>query len=308
MSQDMNTAPVWSVIKGVSIIVGNDAIAWDHPQRDNILQAIRDGRFADIPEMIAPVAAVVKYGKGKLLIDGNEVTYNGRVISGLLHNRLLEMVSLDLPINHFLNFLENMELVTVNTVREELYGFLEYGKLPLTQDGCFMARKVVDTDFMDYHSHTVDWSPGNVVSMNRADVDDDRHHLCSTGLHVYSRDYGRSFMGDGGKFLAVKVNPRDVVAIPPDYHNTKMRVCRAEVIKEITTDEDPEFFASLCYTAPINMADNDEPWDEIEAEDEDEDDVADVARYCKSCGKQLVPDNCESLDDIRFCPFCGESL
>lgn len=46
-------------------------------------------------------------------------------------------------------------------------------------------------------------------------------------LHVGSMAYVKDF-GHGGSdsaILEVLVSPRNVVAVPTDYHNTKMRVC-----------------------------------------------------------------------------------
>jgi len=41
---------------------------------------------------------------------------------------------------------------------------------------------------------------------------------------------------DGGKTMIVKINPRDVVAIPSDYNNAKGRTCRYEVVAEYKDD------------------------------------------------------------------------
>ena len=49
-----------------------------------------------------------------------------------------------------------------------------------------------------------------------------------------SFDYLPSYASaDDDRVMITKVNPRDVVAIPMDYHNTKMRVSRYEVIGEL---------------------------------------------------------------------------
>jgi len=40
--------------------------------------------------------------------------------------------------------------------------------------------------------------------------------------------------------VLVKVNPKDVVSVPVDYNNTKMRVCRYEVISVFGSQDTPE--------------------------------------------------------------------
>jgi hypothetical protein len=54
----------------------------------------------------------------------------------------------------------------------ELYGFLEKGNLPITNDGHFLAYKKVRKDYKDCHSGTMDNSIGQVVEMERNQVDD----------------------------------------------------------------------------------------------------------------------------------------
>ena len=44
-------------------------------------------------------------------------------------------------------------------------------------------------------------------------------------LHVGSMGYVGTFGGSGSVVLECLVNPRNVVSVPTDYHNTKMRVC-----------------------------------------------------------------------------------
>ena len=40
----------------------------------------------------------------------------------------------------------------------------------------------------------------------------------------------------GNRLLAVKINPRDVVAIPTDYNNSKGRACQYHILKELDWD------------------------------------------------------------------------
>jgi hypothetical protein len=117
-------------------------------------------------------------------------------------------------------------------VLEHLYEFLEVGKNPITEDGCFLAYKAVRGDFLDIYSGKFDNSIGAELKMLRNKVDENQNNTCSSGFHVCSFDYLRHFASAGGHVMVCKVNPADVVAIPADYHNTKMRVCRYEVVGE----------------------------------------------------------------------------
>ena len=88
-------------------------------------------------------------------------------------------------------------------------------------------------DFKDKHTKSFNNAPGQVCEIPRSAVDDNPDNTCSHGLHVGGYEYAKDF-ASGGKLVLVKVNPRDVVAVPNDYNGQKMRVCRFEVLKEAT--------------------------------------------------------------------------
>jgi hypothetical protein len=67
--------------------------------------------------------------------------------------------------------------------------------------------------------------------MNRGAVDDNRQHTCSRGLHVCGFEYLSGY--SGARLIAVEIDPRDVVSVPVDYRNTKMRVCKYYIREEL---------------------------------------------------------------------------
>jgi hypothetical protein len=82
-------------------------------------------------------------------------------------------------------------------------------------------------------------SVGEIVEMERNEVDDNKDRTCSTGLHFCSQDYLNHFGGE--RVVIVKINPRDVVSIPSDYNDSKGRACRYEVVGELGVDPDEAF-------------------------------------------------------------------
>jgi hypothetical protein len=64
--------------------------------------------------------------------------------------------------------------------------------------------------------------------MNRSDVDANQDNTCSTGFHVCSHTYLEHF--SAGIDLVVEIDPRDVVAVPPDYDLSKMRLSSYRVL------------------------------------------------------------------------------
>lgn len=116
---------------------------------------------------------------------------------------------------------------------EDLYSFLQKGDLPITSDGCFMAYKIVRSDFKDKRTGLMDNTPGKIVYMNIKDCDLDRKNTCSRGLHYCSKSYISSFYSTGDKIVEVKINPKHVTSIPLYYNQAKGRCHMYNVTREI---------------------------------------------------------------------------
>lgn len=168
----------------------------------------------------------------RLSLNGGQVCFENVPVAGLLGERMLQMLDEGFDLSPMENFIANLQKNPSKRVVDHLYAFLEHGKSPITEDGCFLAYKAVREDFKDIHSGTFDNSVGQVVEMPRNRVDEDPNNTCSQGLHVCSFEYLPNFAHANGHVMVCKVSPADVVAIPADYNNTKMRVCRYEVIGE----------------------------------------------------------------------------
>ncbi len=202
-----------------------------HPNYGRIMDAIREGNWKDVPDLVDVSRAVASYANGLVEVRDGDVYYDGRPFHNALADRLLEMLKQNLPVEALVNFLGNLKENPSKRAVDELYGFLEKNALPLTPDGHFLAYKKVREDFLDIHSGTMDNSVGTIVEMPRNEVDENANNTCSAGLHFCSLEYlprfGRS---SGNNVVILKINPRDVVSIPVDYNNAKGRACRYEVI------------------------------------------------------------------------------
>jgi hypothetical protein len=163
------------------------------------------------------------------------IYFDGKPMVNALIERYKFMVENEFSIDGFKQFICNLSENPSKNSREELYSFLEACSLPITEDGCFLAYKKVGANYMDCYTGTMDNSVGKVVEMPREKVIDDKSVTCSFGLHVCSQSYLCHFNGD--HTMVCKINPRDVVSVPSDYHNAKMRVCRYEVIDELYNDD-----------------------------------------------------------------------
>jgi hypothetical protein len=270
----------------------------DHPKYTQALDAVRQKNWDGFINLINISKQVQSYfnGTGVEIYDGS-INYHGQVIHNTLTKRILNFMREGLPHEPLLNFFKNLMANPSKRAVDELYDFLEAGELPITEDGHFLAFKNVRSNYFDIHSGKFDNSVGKVCEMPRNGVDEDKDRTCSSGLHFCSIKYLPHFSdGENGKTMIVKINPRDVVAIPADYNNTKGRTCRYEVVAEHKDDwrsklnRDESGFDSDLYSSDGGDYELDEldELDENENENENENDCS----YSNGC-------------DDNHC-FCGD--
>lgn len=204
-----------------------------HAQYVAIETAVGTGDFDTAAKLISLKGAVTTAITGSnLRLVGNNLVYKGEVVRGILGKRLLEMIRLGHNCKPLEAFLGNLMQNPSSRAVDELYGFLEASQLPITDDGYFLAYKSVRQDFTDHHTGTMDNSIGSVVEMPRNTVDEDKDRTCSRGLHFAAHEYASNF-GSHGRMVVLKINPKDVVAIPSDYKNQKGRACKYTILEEV---------------------------------------------------------------------------
>lgn len=183
-------------------------------------------------ELINVKRGIEKFTKGKIKIENEEVFYGDLKIDTGLTKRIVDSMSDGKDFEFLVNFLDNLMLNPSRRAVSELFGFLEHNDIEITEDGCFLSWKRVNSDFTDMYTGTFSNALGSVVEIPRNMVDEDANVTCSAGLHVAAKSYlpncGR------GVIIQCKVHPRDVVSVPVDYENAKLRCCRYEVMKDVT--------------------------------------------------------------------------
>jgi hypothetical protein len=206
-----------------------------HPNFKEIVTGLRN----ELPE--DDLIGIIQFESGLSSVAGAEfrdgmVYFDGEPMPDALVSRYKFMVENDFPVDGFEKFILNLAENPNKGSREELYMFLEACSLPITEDGCFLAYKKVNENYRDCRTGTMDNSVGKTVEMPRGEVNPNRKEACSRGLHVCAKSYLSNTMGS--RIVVCKVNPKDVVSVPEDYGNAKMRVCRYEVIDELKESYD----------------------------------------------------------------------
>lgn len=261
--------------KTLTIIANSKSytVAEDHPNYKLISQAIVDGDATKLDELVNPIKAVVSFAAplGVEVKDG--VLYkDGEPLRGVIAEKIISLHKDGLPIDPLVKFYDNLMANPSKRAVEELYPFLEHKGLPITEDGCFLGYKRVREDWTDQHSGKVSNKIGTTVEMKRNLVDDNWRNACSSGFHVGAIEYVRNFGTGTGHVVIVKVNPKDVVAVPSS-EVTKLRTCKYEVMQEYDRDlidRMPDRLHDAHGNAYPVMSDDDF-WDDWEDEDEFED-------------------------------------
>lgn len=220
---------------------------------------------------------------GNPVIDGVEVTHP------VLKETIARFVLAGEPISPIVEFVKKVRQNPSFDSQNRLLACLEKNHHPILHDGRFLAYKRINKDFKDLYTGTIDNSIGRTVTVSRNDVDDNNSKTCSHGLHVASFQYARYVYGNQSEnpLVICAVDPADVVAVPSDYNEQKMRVCRYQVL-DIAPEEEIkdllfEFYGiesadhtSLTYDELVDMDDEYEDEEDGEYEDdEDEDDPID---------------------------------
>ncbi len=206
-----------------------------------VVAAVKIKDWGAAKELSKPIEAVKKAIEGieKVAIEGGYVTYDGVPVHGTLTNRMLGMYNEGFNIQPMMLFLDNLMDNPSSRAVNELYDFMVASDLPITEDGHFIAYKRVDSNFTDLRTGKFDNSPGQTPEMPRNHVDEDKNRTCSDGLHFCGRGYLPVYYAKySSKIVMIKINPRDVVAIPSDYDNNKGRACKYYVVKELPIDFD----------------------------------------------------------------------
>lgn len=235
-------------------IINNTGIIFFHANKPikiekHSTQYLRILKAFDLPksEQESVILNILQQTSGFFESDGfkitpEEVIYNGEKMPHALADKIRSIIEEGLPISLFAKFWDNLQQnPSANSVRE-LYDFLAYKELPITEDGCFLAYKGLSKTGWSISGNKetkvlkgkVDASGriynglGEEIEVRRWDVDDNRQNHCSYGLHVGSLNYAEDF--SQGMVVVVKINPKDVVSVPEDFDCQKCRVCSYKVV------------------------------------------------------------------------------
>ena len=215
------------VLDGISF-----SIRSTHMNFSEIVKAGAAANWGTVASLLTKEPTVVQENGTVEILDDGTVTVEGRDVAQTLADRVHALVSQGLSTNSIARFIERLDDNPDKSVRDRLYAFIDASNIGISSDGKLGVYKRVSDDFTDVRTGQFDNTPGSTVSMPRGDVNASHDITCSSGLHVCSEGYLESFSGT--KVIFCTVDPADVVAVPHDYNDSKMRVSQYKVEFDIT--------------------------------------------------------------------------
>lgn len=208
----------------------------------------------------------VLFGQYQVSVVHGMVMINGQHTEGEIVDRIIAFGERGIPQKALMSFLARLQANSSFRARIDLFSWIEQNNMPITDDGCFIAFKIVKEDYWDIYTGTTFFhKPGSVIQMNRRDVDDDANNTCSAGAHFCGEGYLPHYgTAKGSRIVTLKIAPEDVVAFPKDYNLAKGRAYKYEVIGEMTRDDVANYLGSInrVYVGPEEdleaYTDNDE--------------------------------------------------
>ena len=215
----------------LTIVVDGKALTMEssNPSFNEAKKLLSEEKYNELPDLFDTPKAVERFAEGNIKVSDGEVSYKGEVIHNHVVGRILDFMRQGLPYKPLTRFVEKLMDNPSRRAVNELYAFLEHKNMPLTPDGNFLAYQGVRRDFTDWHSGQFTNKVGDVNEMPRRNVCDNANIGCSDGFHAGSLDYARQY-GNGGHLMVVEIDPADVVSVPLDCDQQKLRTSKYKVV------------------------------------------------------------------------------
>jgi hypothetical protein len=232
----------------------------DNPNYTGLKNALLNAEYDSIGRFLDIKKQIEDFSHGSIKVVAEKVYYGNYELKGFVIDKLLEFLrSGAKDAQPILNFIEKLMFNPSKNSVDQLYTFLSYKTLPLTETGNVIGYKGVDADYYSKHGNTntivitgtvnkngcILNKVGETIEVARNSVDDNKDNHCSHGLHVGSYDYAKDWAGNDGHLMMVEFNPCDAVSVPTDCNFQKLRVSKYKVIGEVPFERIKETQAPL---------------------------------------------------------------
>jgi hypothetical protein len=286
------------------------------PRFANLKKALYDERWDDATKHLTIAKSLTEWLKGlpAFTVTDQAILFTKKTESGeeksepvpaSLSNRIRTMSAKGEDPTRFFKFWMRLQENPSFRSVQQLWGFLEHEGIPLTKDGCLLAYKSVRSDLYDHHSGTIKNQIGRIISLPRNQISDDPREACHYGLHVGALGYASTFGSGPSVIVMCKVDPKNVVCVPYDASQQKMRVCEYKVVgihngqlmDSTSYDEENEQESEMFKN--VETIDVDEPETSVDTEETPEESSAnDEAVTGRSIVKDVI-DNAQKITEHK---------
>jgi hypothetical protein len=248
------------------------------PQFNALRKAIIEEKWANVPKNLTVAKSIKDWAKGKFTLKGDNFYFDGQEIPNNINSRIIQMATKGEDPTPLFKFWERLQKNPSMRSVQQLWPFLEHKGIPITKEGTFLAYKGVKNNFKDAHTGTIDNKPGVVNEMPRNKISDDPNEACHEGFHVGALRYAQSF---SQRVVVCEVDPENVVCVPYDSSQEKMRVCKYLV----RGNHNGEFLPSTTFSEDKTEFDTSERDADRDPEYDPEKDF--LAEPCEECGAKM---------------------
>lgn len=254
------------------------SISASNPVFGKVVSAINQGDLESIPEILEegfeekPLVSILgelleDFGDSRFFYDSKtrDLQFEGEEVPEPIKDYLEQNLACIEKPWRILKFTAKLLAGNISySVRARILDFLQYCGLSddgfeISDDGNLIAYKGVREDGTSVHqgygvvngevyrnSHLPN-KVGAVVTMPRHMISDDPSEGCSKGLHVGTLNYADSF--SKGMVVKCEVNPADIVSVPYDCSNQKIRCCKYVVLDVFEADVKEESWGNTKFTS-----------------------------------------------------------
>src|SRR5271157_5029075 len=141
-----------------------------HASFKSIVKALKREDWAKAVRLFDTAQLIADKSQGRVQVRKDGVFYNGTKVDNSLTTRILQLIKEGKPVSSMLRFMDRLYQNPSQAAIGELYDWLNGCKLPITDDGRFVAYRRVRSDYKDVYSGSIDNSPGQKCMMKRSDV------------------------------------------------------------------------------------------------------------------------------------------
>lgn len=241
---------------------------------DQVTNDVPDG-LRDLFDLTVTLSTKFETLSDRVAVMNGQVYFDGDAVDNALADQIVRFYTSG--VDEWMPLVRFWEKLASNPnehSRTQLYRWLQTHSFTIADDGDIIGYKGVNKDangnFVSVHAgpairngeqvngYVVN-NPGDVIKMPRSDVQHDPSVACHTGLHVGTWNYAKNF---ASFVLKVKFNPRDVVSVPTDCNDAKVRTCGYTVVEKIDSPinniVDPQSYYSYPDVDPDDDDDDDD--------------------------------------------------